>query len=375
MPLNRQASAGSGRPRPPRYSEAELLRFLAAHERFARGEKDGQRAIWRFVQAPNCDFSGRSFALADLTGANLQHCRLVRTNLERACLRLADLRHVDAAEASFIHADIRGVSLRRSNLAGAKFDGADMREAVLSPAGVSEDFRLVDRTPSTERAPGDVTFEVDFTHCSLRSARLNHARLNRANFTGACLAGADLTGADLRGGRFRGAILTGVKLNGARIDPGALDDCVRDPSPQAIGRTARLLQRLAEADRWVASGGAEGAAAELDGEDLRPLGPALVGRRLTALGARRTCAVGMSFAGAQLQGARFDDADLRDADFSGADLRGASFRGAKLGFARFTGADLRPLPLASGGERAIDLTAAEFGPENDQTALAGARRA
>lgn len=196
------ASASKNSVRSPRYSEAELRQFLSAHERFVRGEPKGQRAIWRYVQAPSCDFSGRVFALADLTGANLQACRLAAANLERACLQLADLRDVDAADASFAQADIRGASLRRANLSGACFDQADMRQAVLSPAGVSEDFRLSSPSQAAEAVAGEITFEVDFTHCSMRNARLNNARLNRANFTGACMAGADLAGADLRGGRF-----------------------------------------------------------------------------------------------------------------------------------------------------------------------------
>lgn len=354
------ASAGTNSVRQPRYSEAELLQFLTAHERFARGEPGGQRAIWRYVQAPGCDFSDRLIALADLTGANLQRCRLVRADFTRACLQLADLRDVDATEANFAHADIRGVSLRRAKLSGARFDDADLRQAVLSPAGVSDDFRLVDPPRPADAGAGEIVFEVDFTHCSMRHVRLNNARLNRANFTGACLAGADLGGADLRGGRFRGAILAGAKLGGAKLDPGALDGCVLDPSERAIKRAPELLARIAAADRWIASDGAEGAAAELDDEDLRPLGAAFVGRRLTALSARRACGVATCFTGAQLQGARFDDADLRDADFTNADLRGASFRGAKLRYARFDGADLRPLPLASGRTRPIDLTDADF---------------
>ena len=359
MTLLNRADAGTNRARQPRHTEAELRQLLTAHERFARGEPGGQQAILRYIQAPDFDFSDRLMALADLTGANLQRCRLVRANLERASLHLADLRDVDATEANFTRADIRGVSLRRANLAGAIFDEADMRLAVLSPAGASEDFRLADPAAPAEAQPDDVTFEVDFTHCSMRQVRLANARLTQVNFTGACLAGADLTGADLRGGRFRGAILTGVKLGQVKLDPGALDGCVRDPSARALGRVAALLQGLAAADRWVASGGAEGAPAELDDEDLRPLGSAFVGRRQTALSARRACAVDVSFSGAQLQGARFDDADLRGADFTGADLRGASFRGARLRFARFADADLRPLALASGGERAVDLTGTE----------------
>ena len=66
---------------------------------------------------------------------------------------------------------------------------------------------------------GDVVFEVDFSHCSMRRARLANARLSGANFSGALLADADLTGADFRGASFSGAILTGVRLDGAGSMP------------------------------------------------------------------------------------------------------------------------------------------------------------
>ncbi|HEY2658286.1 MAG TPA: pentapeptide repeat-containing protein [Caulobacteraceae bacterium] len=353
------ARAAMNRSKPPRYSEAELIQALAAHERFTRGEPGGQRAVWRFVQAPGYDFSARLMAGADLTGANLKAARLVRANLERACLQLADLREADASEANFKRADIRGVSLRHANLNGATFDDADMSQAILSPRGTSDGFRLVERAPSAGAGPDDVTFEVDFTNCAMRRVRLTNAKLNRANFTGAYLADADLAGADLRGARFRGAVLTGALLGGAKIDPDALKGCVVDPSPRAIQRAPQLMERLEAADIWVETGGANGDAADLDDEDLRPLGAAFAGRRLTAISARRVCAVGMSFAGAQLQGGRFDDADLRDVDFTGADLRGASFRGARLRYARFQDVDMRPLPLTNGGVRLVDLTGAD----------------
>jgi len=353
------ARAAMSQSKVPRYSAAELNRVLDAHEGFVRGDRGGQRAIWRFGQAPGGDFSGRQLANADFTGANLKGARLVRTNFERACLQLADLREVDAEQASFMRADIRGVSLRGANLAGANFDEADLRQAVLAQGG-SEDFRLIDRPGPAAGSATDITFEVDFTQCSMRAVRLAKARLCRANFSGAYMAGAELTGADLRGARFRGAILTGAKLAGAMIDPQALATCVVDPTQRALDRAGLLIERLQASALWAASDGVEGGAAELDGEDLRPLGEAFVGRRLPAISARRSCGVDMNFVGAQLQGARFDDADLRGADFSRADLRGACFRGANLRFARFGDADIRALPLASGGACPVDLTGADF---------------
>ncbi len=165
------------------------------------------------------------------------------------------------------------------------------------------------------------------------------------------------------GATFDNAVLTGVDVEQLRVSPGALANCVVDPSTAALKRSLELIDRLAAGSRWVLSDGADGRAAMLDDEDLRPLGLAFEGRVLAAISCRRVCAVGMSFVGAQLQGANFDGADLRDADFRDCDLRGASFRGANLRHARFVNADVQPLPLAHGGAQPVDLDGANHAPD------------
>jgi uncharacterized protein YjbI with pentapeptide repeats len=342
----------------PRYTQAQINQFVAAHERFYRGEPRGHRAVMRFLQAPQIDFSGRVLTEIDLSGANLQGASFAASNLERASLYCADLSHVDARGANLYRADLRGCSLREADLTGAMLDEADMREAVLARTDVERGFQLVGRS-STPIPDGDEdhAFAVDFTNCSMKDAKLQKAKLKGAKFSGAMLNGAKLNGAILDGATFDGAILTGADLAHARIDPGALKNCVVDPSPAAIQRAVELADRLVEAAPWITSNGAQGRPAVLDGEDLRPMGEAFEKAQLAAFSAKGACGVGVSFRGAQLQGAKFDLADLRDADFSGADLRGASFRGANLWHAKFNDADLRPLRLAS-GVRPVDLTEA-----------------
>jgi uncharacterized protein YjbI with pentapeptide repeats len=260
---------------------------------------------------------------------------------------------------------LRGASVRGANFAGSRFDGADLSRAVLSavPQG---GFRLA---PSGAR--GALVFEVDFSGCSIQHASLAGARLNGANFRDALLSNTDLSGADLSGACLDNAVLTGAVLADTQLDEAALAQCLLDPDAGAIGRAPELAERLAEAERWVDTAGTQGAPCVLDGEDLRPLGDALRGRRLAAISAPRVCAVGVSFAGAQLQCGRFDGADLRGADFTGADLRGVSFRGAKLRHAVFDGADLRPLALTSGAERKVDMTGTDLGDDRFSGAKGG----
>jgi uncharacterized protein YjbI with pentapeptide repeats len=135
-----------------------------------------------------------------------------------------------------------------------------------------------------------------------------------------------------------------------------LAEAVTDPSAASIARCEELKAMVDVHYAWIRTGGREGKPANFDGEDLRPMQSYLAGRHLTGLSARNAIAIGVSFAGCQLQGARFEGADLRDADFSEADVRAASFRGARLTHARFSKADLRTLSLVTGREQTVDLS-------------------
>jgi uncharacterized protein YjbI with pentapeptide repeats len=342
-----------------RYSQLQIDQFLDAHERFIRREPRGMRAVLRYLQAQGMSFVGRNLSECDLTGANLQGAQMAGADFGLATLFCADLSDTDARESNFFRADIRGVSLRNADLTGSNLDEADMRQAVLARADAEKGFKVVGRSGSVTPENGEITFSVDFTNCSMRSARLANAKLKGANFTGALLQGADLSGANLVGANFEGAVLIGALLERALIEPGALKRSIVEPTAAAIERCAELVERLQASGRWLASNGAEGGPAVLDDEDLRPLGNAFERQRLTAMSARRVCGIGVSFVGAHLQAANFDGADLREADFTGADLRGASLRGANLRHARFAEADIRALPLAQGRKRETDFTGAD----------------
>lgn len=343
----------------PALSQPVLDKFLGMHERFVTAQPGGRRAMVRYLRAPGLDFSGRNLTDADFTGADFQDSRLIKVRLAWASLLCADLRGADLTDADLSKVDLRGVSLRGANLTGANLDGADMRQAVLARVDLPGGFKLFGA--SAKGSDGPVTFSADFSNCSMQGARLGRAKLRGANFKGAILTGADLKGADLEDANFDGAVLMGVNLDRAKIDPAALANCVTDPGPKAMARRAMLIDRLAEASKWVAAMGKDGAPAVLDGEDLRPLGNHFARRKLTALSARKACAIGVDFTGCHLQGAHFDGADLRGANFTQADLRGASFAGANLWHAKFNEADMGALQLKSGGVRPTDFSHAICG--------------
>jgi uncharacterized protein YjbI with pentapeptide repeats len=217
----------------------------------------------------------------------------------------------------------------------------------MSPEGMA----IVDRNADGPQG-------VDFSNCSLKKASFSNAKLDGANFTGALLQGADFRGSKLKNASFKGAVLTGVNLKDLNIPPDDLKSCVTDPTQQTIKRFDEMRAKLDAHQQWIVSGGKEGMHCVLDGEDIRLLQKFVVGRPLTGLSAQNAVAIGLNFAGCQLQGAKFDGADLRDADFTGADLRGASFHGANISHARLGKADMRGLPLINGQMRATDFTGA-----------------
>lgn len=353
----------------PQFNQSMLDRLIRSHERFLDRLPGGRRATAKYLKAPGLILSNHRLTDADFTGANLENCRMIGADFQRASLYCANLRRTDARVADFRRADIRGATLRGANLSGANLDEADMRQAMLVRADVPGRFRVW-LTADDETGDGAMTCSVDLSNCSMKGVKLNHARLKWANLSGALLQGADLGGADLSGARLTRAVLTGVNVEGLKVDPSALAECIVDPSPAVLARAPRLAVLVENHCRWVESNGRHGEPAVLDKEDIRPLRQTFRGLALTAMSARDVCAIGVDFGKAQLQGAQFDGADLRDANFAGADLRGASFKGAELWHANFEGADVGSLSLTGGSNRAVNVDGASGLPEGFSNRLA-----
>lgn len=341
-----------------------FLDLIAAHEDFVRGRMGGCRAVFRFADLPGVKIAKRALEGIHFIGCNLTGARMAGADLRFASLYCSNLERADLQQADLTRADMRGVSLRGTRLNGACLDEADFRQAELVRMEEEDEFRrhVVGRT--TPDATPDEMASVDFSHCSMKGARLNGARLQGANFTDAILEDVDLSGANLLGARFNGAVMTGVMLANTRLDADALAHAVSDPSPAARDKAPDLKARIRAGTAWTRSDGAEGAVPRFDGTDLRVCGREFCGSALAAASFRDCCAIGVDFSGAQLVGTTFDGADLRGANFTGADLRGASFRNCKLAHTRFIQCDLRSLAGAEGRR---------FAPRFDGSAVALAR--
>jgi len=312
-----------------------------AHERFVRG-RGGVRAEFRFADLAGLDARRRLLNDSIFIGANLQGSLLAGAHFERAAMQGANLRGCDLRAANLRRADLRGASLAGASLNGAVLDEADLRAIRIIRAGPNHSGF---GRPHEGAADG---FSADMSYCALRGARLCAANLKGVNFTGAVLEGANLTGANVAGAIFTGAVITGAIGATQTMTAEQLSACVHDPLDKAVARRPVLAAKLEACALWIETGGAQGAPAVLDNEDLRPLGGLLRERLLTAMSARGARAIGVDFSASQLQGANFRDADLRGAVFDAADLRGACFEGAQLAHARFGRAILTPLLLIGG---------------------------
>jgi len=342
-------------------TQQELNVILAAHERYA-AYQGGSRAHLAHCILDGLNLANRNLSEADFSGASLVGANLCGSNLERASLYCADLRDCNLQSAKLSRADLRGASFSGARLAFAVLDGADLRAAMMMYVG-AEGVSVIDRDGAKQSGRSRTMSGVDFSNCSMKGASFGNARLDGANFTGALLQGASFKSAKLTNVVFKNAVLTGVNLKELDVPPAAMIGCVQDVTPQAAAKFDMLRAKLDAHQQWIASGGAQGAPAILDDEDLRPLHQLLVARPLTGLCARRACAIGLDFSSSQLQGAKFEGADLRDANFTNADLRGVSLRDAKLAHAKFERANLGRLSLANGSVLTPDL--GEVGSQED----------
>ncbi|GLK52248.1 pentapeptide repeat-containing protein [Maricaulis virginensis] len=326
--------------------------LIAAHEDFAQGVPGGCRAVFRFDALRDLRLLRRKLEGIQFIGCDLSGGRFAESDLRFASFYCSRLEQCDFRGSDLTRADLRGVSLRGTRLNGARLDEADFRSAEL--ARIDEDERFVRHVVHADRQTHDgadgLVASVDFSHCSLKGARLNGARLQGADFSDAILSEADLSGANLLGARFNGAIMTGVALANTRLDADALSGALQDPTSAAHDARPGLQASIRAGNLWTLTQGREGEVPRFDGEDLRVCGRDFSGVALAGASLRNCCAVGVPFTGARLIGAVFDGADLRDADFTGADLRGVSFRNCKLAHARFSSCDLRSLE-GSGGRR------------------------
>lgn len=115
-----------------------LLRVLAAHHAWLRGEQGGERADLSGLDLTEVDLKGADLTDADLagtdlSGADLRDSKLVRANLRQAFLRGADLRESNLTGADLSEADLRDCDLLGATLESTDFWRANFRGCAIEP--------------------------------------------------------------------------------------------------------------------------------------------------------------------------------------------------------------------------------------------------
>ena len=120
-----------------------LLRVVAAHHAWLKGEAEGARAdLGRAnlagLNLHDTDLSNAEMTEADLSGCNMQRANLRRASLARANLQDANLAKADLREAGLSDADLRNADLRGANLAGADLWRANLIGAIITPEALHQ---------------------------------------------------------------------------------------------------------------------------------------------------------------------------------------------------------------------------------------------
>lgn len=115
-----------------------LLRVVAAHYAWLKGEAEGERAnLSRFnlagLNLHDTDLSNAEMTEVDLSGSDLQRANFRRTSLARANLQDANLAKADLREADLSDADLRNADLRGADLTGADLWRANLIGTCITP--------------------------------------------------------------------------------------------------------------------------------------------------------------------------------------------------------------------------------------------------
>ena len=120
-----------------------LLRVIAAHHAWLKGEPGGTRADlsrsnFAGLNLHDTDLSNAEMTDSDFSGCNFQKANLRRASLARANLQDANLAKADLREADLSDADLRNADLRGANLEKADLWRANLIGTIISPEALHQ---------------------------------------------------------------------------------------------------------------------------------------------------------------------------------------------------------------------------------------------
>ena len=104
----------------------ELKLILEKHEKWLKGEAEGERAILIGYDLRNSDFSDSDLRGSVLWGSDFRHSDLSGSNLSGSNLRYSDLRGSDLRNSDLRGSVLWGSDFRHSDLSGSDLRGIDL---------------------------------------------------------------------------------------------------------------------------------------------------------------------------------------------------------------------------------------------------------
>lgn len=319
---------------PPSEQQQILLQGTQAWNQF-RTNNPGAIPDISGVDIPPIVNSNRGPTSFNLSGVNLSNTDLSGAILESVNLSNANLKGANLTGAFMFGANLSGTDLSGANLQGADLSGVNFTEANLSNANLSNAFLTA----------GANLMGANLSGANLSSANMITANLMNANLTGTNLTGASLrlnnvSGANLSNANLTNANLFGVDLSTAASTTGAI---LPENPPPPTEQQAVLLQGTQAWNQYRTNN--PGAAFNLSGIDLPPIGFDLSGVNLSGVDLSNAFLEfvnlsGANLDGANLSGSRLFGANLTNASLNNAQLDDASLIGANLTDTNFDGADL-----------------------------------
>ena len=237
---------------------------------------------------------------ADLSASDLSNANLKNANLSGANLAKANLAKADLQQANLSNANLDDANLTNVNAIGAKFDGATLNNANFS---------------------GGLFHRASFVAVSMKKFSAVHGSF----------IGADFSKADLTDGNFYMAYCMGILA----------EDCNFENVNTFYCNLAGI--RFGEKTPETEEGKVRVGWSDMPVIDYNKEQCALIEKGAEKWNEWRAKnpKVTISFRGAKLANANFDNFDLRGARFEGATLTEASFQNANLEKATFAGASIQ----------------------------------
>lgn len=287
--------------------------------------------------------AGKSFAGADLTGADLSALSLVGTDFRDAILEGVNFTGADLIKADFSNAVLAGADLTGAKCSAGKFRGANISRAILKDADFAGGLEMSGVVLAKSDLSGAKFSEADLsgadlTECIFNKTDFSCVKAQQMIFISTDLKGLRCTGADFSKGMFIEVDISGADFTGAKLAEAVF---VTSQGTGACFQSADLENLRIVKDSVFAE--ADFRKAKLDRANLR-------GTNLTKCSFEQAslndadlseCAISEgNFYRATAKRARFEKTDLTNARLVSINLMQGSLRKANFHGADFQGANL-----------------------------------